>query len=992
MKAFRDNLALILVALIAVVLVFLMVRLQSIIMTTPEPTPVSQSTPEVIQPQQPAVVVQPTVVVQSTVAVLPTPEASPTTDSKYQNYGSIIVGAIHVGSITDHGYNQANEDGLQQMLAQVPGVRLISQENVPETEAVLPVIDDMVSRGAKIIFTQSFGYLPFALQAGKRYPDVVFVNSGGFELSDNVGTYLANHVEMMYLAGIAAGAATKTGHIGMIVGFPMPSSLASVNAFHLGAHSVNPNVKTHVVVTGSWVDPAAEKQGVEALATLGVDVVGMIVDSPGTIVQAAVEHNMHVIGFHSGSLQDLAGNNWLTGVEHTWGNYFSTVVQQVRAGQWRSSHVRGGIESDMLRLAPFGPDVSAETRSRILAARTDIIGGGFNIFTGPIVDNTGVERIPAGQVGKPELLDQTDWLVDGVNQVDLAKVASAPASAQSAAATNATPATGPTATKAGYTVYGAEVIGAIHVGSINDRGYNQAHHDGLQQMIERTPGVRLIEVENVPETEAVLSVIDDMVQQGAKIIFVQSFGYLPFALQAAKKYPNVTFLHPGGFELSDNLGTYWANNFEAMYLAGIAAGATTKTNQLGFITAFPIPNILASVNAFHLGARSVNPAVTTKLVIDQSWVDPTKEGVATRALAASGVDVVTMIVDSPLTIVQTAEALGIYVIGFHSDALQELAPNRWLTGVAYTWGNYYTTVVQQIRNGQWHTGHIRGGIESDMLTLAPFGPAVSEETKTRIESARTAIIRGQLPIFQGPLVDNQGVERISAGKTGGLELLDTTDWLVEGVSNFDASSVPTDSLPVVELQPTPTNAASAPTVVAAAPTATPAPAGTATATTAPAQPTPSADLVLGVSQEHPECRFFTDVFRQISQEKLGLTVATVDFPESAPMYEALAKRQEQRTVDLTLCFADPNDRSYLREYFGFIRNLGDIYWRNDKIRLQIMTNSGLLADLEKNQTCLYRLLKNLNFEGNDLPTQDAAQWIADNSALVEQWASCQLLP
>lgn len=556
----------------------------------------------------------------------------------------------------------------------------------------------------------------------------------------------------------------------------------------------------------------------------------------------------------------------------------------------------------------------------------------------------------------------------------------------------------PTATTGGYTVYGSEVIGAIHVGAVTDRGYNQAHHDGLQQMIQQVPGVRLIEAENIPETEAVLPVIDQMVQQGAKIIFVQSFGYLPFAIQSAERYPDVTFLHPGGFELRDNLGTYWANNFEAMYLAGIAAGAATRTNQLGFITAFPIPNILASANAFHLGARSVNPTVTTKVVINESWVDPTKENIATRALAASGVDVVTMIVDSPITVVQTAEALGIYVIGFHSDALQELAPNGWLTGVAYTWGNYYTSVVQQIRAGQWRSAHLRGGIESDMLRLAPFGPAISAETSARIVAARSDIISGKLAIFQGPLVDNQGVERIAAGQIGGLELLDTTDWLVEGVSNFDVASIPVDSLPVAQLAPLPVSAEPTAAAVAEAPTATtettaPTPTESpATATTAPAPPTPTADVVLGVSAELPECRFFTEVFQQISQEKLGLTVDIADFSSSADMYEVLAERQEQRSVDMTLCFADPKDRAFLREYFGFIRNVGDIYWRNDSIRLQIMTNSGLLADLERNQVCLYRLLKNMNFEGNDLPSQEAAQWIADNGALVDQWASCELLP
>jgi hypothetical protein len=367
---------------------------------------------------------------------------------------------------------------------------------------------------------------------------------------------------------------------------------------------------------------------------------------------------------------------------------------------------------------------------------------------------------------------------------------------------------------------------------------------------------------------------------------------------------------------------------------------------------------------------------------------------ATRALAAAGVDVVTMIVDSPITVVQTAEALGIYVIGFHSDALQELAPNGWLTGVAYTWGNYYTQAVQQIRAGQWRAAHVRGGIESDMLRLAPFGETVSEEAKAQILAARSDIIRGQLQIFQGPLIDNGGVERIGAGKVGGLELLDTTDWLVEGVGNFDIASIPVDALPVAAAQPAPAVAEASATSVAEAPTAAAVANATlvATATTLPASPTPSADLLLAVNAEYPECRFFTDVVQRIIEEKLDLTVDLVEFPAAAPLYQALATRQDQRTVDLTLCFADPNDRAFLREYFGFIRNIGDIYWRNDEMRLQILTNSGLLSGLERDQACVYRLLKNLDFAGNDLPTQDPGQWMTENAELVDRWASCELLP
>ncbi|MCX6047205.1 MAG: BMP family ABC transporter substrate-binding protein, partial [Chloroflexi bacterium] len=242
-----------------------------------------------------------------------------------------------------------------------------------------------------------------------------------------------------------------------------------------------------------------------------------------------------------------------------------------------------------------------------------------------------------------------------------------------AACSSAAPAAAPAA--GGAAPAGKEfIVGVLHVGAITDAGYNQAHHDGIEEMKKNLPNVKVIEAENVPESADAERVMENMIQQGAKMIFPQSFGYLDPALNVAKKHPDVIFMHPAGFKLAENLGTYWGNNFESMYLAGIAAGKVTKSNKLGFITAFPIPNVLASVNAFELGAQSVNPAVETTLVINGSWVDPTKEAAATNALADAGVDVVTMIVDSPITVVQTAEKRGIYAIGFHSSALEKFAP------------------------------------------------------------------------------------------------------------------------------------------------------------------------------------------------------------------------------------------------------------------------------------------------------------------------------
>ena len=347
----------------------------------------------------------------------------------------------------------------------------------------------------------------------------------------------------------------------------------------------------------------------------------------------------------------------------------------------------------------------------------------------------------------------------------------------------AAPAAAPAPASEGAAEAGAPkiVVGALHVGAVTDAGYNQAQHEGLMSLKEAMPNVEILEVENVPESADAERVMENLIQQGATIIFPQSFGYLDPALNVAAKHPDVTFMHPAGFKLADNLGTYWGNNFEAMYLAGIAAGKGTVSNKLGFITAFPIPNILASVNAFQLGAKSVNPDVTTTLVLNNAWVDPAKEAAAVNALADAGIDVVTMIVDSPVTVVKTAEERGIKSIGFHSGAAAQFAPQGWLTGVDYTWGPLFTRIVQSIADGTWTSEHIRGGIESDFVTLASFGPSVDDETSQLIEDAKAKIISGELVIFQGPIADNAGTVKIAEGEAGGIELLDTTDWLVEGV-------------------------------------------------------------------------------------------------------------------------------------------------------------------------------------------------------------------
>ena len=327
------------------------------------------------------------------------------------------------------------------------------------------------------------------------------------------------------------------------------------------------------------------------------------------------------------------------------------------------------------------------------------------------------------------------------------------------------------------------IVGALHVGSVNDNGYNQAMHEGLLAMQEAIPGMKLIEAENVPESADAERVMENMIQQGAKVIFPQSFGYLDPALAVAERHPDVVFLHPAGFKQSENLGTFWSDTTSLSYLMGIVAASESETGKLGWVIGFPIPNILTSINAFTLGAQSVNPDVAVQVIVDNAWVDPAKEAESVNALADSGVDVVTMIVDSPATVVKTADARGIKSIGFHCLCVEAAAGDSWLTGIGFVWGPLFTRYGQEVMAGTWKSANDIGSLADGYAQIAEYGPSVKEETKQAVETAKAALLDGSLDIFAGPIVDNAGTVRIAEGETGDLgELLGSTDYLVQGAS------------------------------------------------------------------------------------------------------------------------------------------------------------------------------------------------------------------
>jgi basic membrane protein A len=324
-------------------------------------------------------------------------------------------------------------------------------------------------------------------------------------------------------------------------------------------------------------------------------------------------------------------------------------------------------------------------------------------------------------------------------------------------------------------------VGILHIGSINDAGYNQAHAEGVQAMKKNLPDVEVIEVENVPEGADAERVMENMVKQGAKLIIPASFGYLEPALRVAQKYPDVKFVHPGGYKRAPNLTTYWASTPEAFYLMGIAAGKATRTNKLGYVVALPISFFLANVNAFELGARSVNPQAETRVVFTGGFLDPGKEATAASALLEQGVDVLGVIVDSPITVVQAAEKRGAHSVGYHYIGVQKFAPKGWVSGIAFTWGSLYTRFARHVMDGTWKSENILGGLGDDYLTIAPFGPSVSPDTVKLVNAKKQEFISGKAQAFQGPIRDNKGVERVKAGEVFPLDDLRKMDWLVEGV-------------------------------------------------------------------------------------------------------------------------------------------------------------------------------------------------------------------
>jgi basic membrane protein A and related proteins len=337
---------------------------------------------------------------------------------------------------------------------------------------------------------------------------------------------------------------------------------------------------------------------------------------------------------------------------------------------------------------------------------------------------------------------------------------------------------------------GEEVVKAawIYIGPRNDGGWTQAHDEG-RMMVEEELGdqVETAYLENVPEEPAAAArAIESFARKDFDIIFTTSFGYMDPTLEVAEKYPDVKFEHCSGFKTADNMANYFGAMEEASYLAGMAAGGVTKSDTIGRVLAFPIPEVIRLTNAFALGAREVNPDATVQSVFINTWFDPQKEKSAAQGLLDSGADVLSQHVDSPAT-GQAAEAEGAYWVGYDSDA-SEFAPNAWVTAPVWNWGPYYVDRVQAVIDGTWESQSYYGHLSDGIVDIAPFGDTVPQEIQDKVEAKKEEIAAGDFDVFAGPLVDQDGDTRYGEGEAPTLEERLSMDWFVEGVEGNIPSS------------------------------------------------------------------------------------------------------------------------------------------------------------------------------------------------------------
>ncbi|MFZ9391213.1 MAG: BMP family ABC transporter substrate-binding protein [Betaproteobacteria bacterium] len=325
-------------------------------------------------------------------------------------------------------------------------------------------------------------------------------------------------------------------------------------------------------------------------------------------------------------------------------------------------------------------------------------------------------------------------------------------------------------------------IGFVYVSPIGDAGWTTQHNMGRLEMEKALAGkVTTSFVEKVSEGADTERVIREMATSGHRLIFATSFGYMNAVEKVSKEFPKVAFMHATGYKSGPNFGNYNARFYEGRYIAGMVAGRTTKSNVLGYVAAFPIPEVLQGINSFTRGARSVNPKIDVRVIWVNSWYDPGKEREAALTLIAQKADVLTHHTDST-AVVQAAEEKAVFACGYHSD-MSKYGPKAHLTATTHHWGAYYTKIAQEVIAGTWKAGTIWGGMKDGFIKMAPLNASIPAAVKDQVTKVEADIRAGKFHPFSGSVMDQDGKERLGAGKTMSDDELGKMNYYVQGVTS-----------------------------------------------------------------------------------------------------------------------------------------------------------------------------------------------------------------
>jgi simple sugar transport system substrate-binding protein len=323
-------------------------------------------------------------------------------------------------------------------------------------------------------------------------------------------------------------------------------------------------------------------------------------------------------------------------------------------------------------------------------------------------------------------------------------------------------------------------VGFVYVGPIGDHGWSYQHEQS-RLALEKHFGdkVKTTYVENVPEGADAERVIRNLAKSGNKVIFTTSFGFMNPTAKVAKQFPGTTFLHATGYKLDKNLGTYLSKTYEGRYVSGFVAAKVTKTNKIGYIASFPIPEVIRDINAVQLALSKYNPKAELKVVWVNTWFDPGKEADAANAMMDQGVDVILQHTDSPAAL-QAAERRGKFAVGQASD-MSHFGPNAHLMSVVNDWSWYTIHTVQSVMDKTWKSEDFWGGMKEGLIVIPSFGPAVPAEVATEAKAIMASIADGSFNPFTGPIKDQAGEIKVAAGSVMAIGDLAGMNWYVEGV-------------------------------------------------------------------------------------------------------------------------------------------------------------------------------------------------------------------